>query len=121
MATLSQLAPIYSAPPPEEYEKSVPGWPQVAKLLAQVPEFQSFQAFTDLNMKSLLYYQGELEDLRQELPETERKDNATPPLVFGVDVDVTARIDHLKLLRHSEDGNGRHQWVLILEIRDSEN
>jgi hypothetical protein len=42
--------------PEENLEYLVHGWPELARLMAQNTDLQAFLAFTDLNVKSLLYY-----------------------------------------------------------------
>jgi hypothetical protein len=43
------------------------GWPELVKVMVESPGFEAFQAFRDLNIKSLLYYQAELVKLRRQL------------------------------------------------------
>lgn len=57
--------------PFDDLEKPLPGWPLVAKLIAKYPDLNAFKAFSDLNIKSLLYYQAELESLRMKLHKAE--------------------------------------------------
>jgi hypothetical protein len=47
--------------------------------MAKTPDFAAFPRFRDLNIKSLLYYQVQLEQLRKELQEQESKDAASDP------------------------------------------
>src|SRR3954463_13580909 len=56
-------------------EEPVEGWPKVAAFMAETPDFTSFGRFRDLNIKSLLYYQAELNRFRLKLHETEWRDN----------------------------------------------
>lgn len=57
-------------------EDAVEGWPQLAQLMADQPEFAAFPRFRDLNVKSLLYYQVELTSLRKRLHRLEHADKA---------------------------------------------
>ncbi|ESZ93177.1 hypothetical protein SBOR_6456 [Sclerotinia borealis F-4128] len=57
--------------PFKDPEKPLPGWPLVSKLIAKYPDLEAFKAFRDLNIKSLLYYQAELENLRMKLHQAE--------------------------------------------------
>ncbi|QSZ35589.1 hypothetical protein DSL72_008459 [Monilinia vaccinii-corymbosi] len=57
--------------PFEDPGKPLPGWPLVSQLIAKYPDLEAFKAFRDLNIKSLLYYQAELEDLRMKLHQAE--------------------------------------------------
>jgi hypothetical protein len=52
----------------------VEGWPRVALLMAKTPDFAAFSRFRDLNIKSLLYYQAQLTNLKKRLHELEYKD-----------------------------------------------
>lgn len=51
------------------------GWPELVNLMVQNPHFESYQAFRDLNIKSLLYYQAELVQLRRDLHGIEWRDH----------------------------------------------
>jgi len=55
--------------------RPVHGWPALAQLMANTPDFATFARFRDLNVKSLLYYQAELTSLRAQLHHTEWKDH----------------------------------------------
>ncbi|KAF2449756.1 hypothetical protein P171DRAFT_351404 [Karstenula rhodostoma CBS 690.94] len=57
-------------------EDAVEGWPQLAQLMADQPDFAAFPRFRDLNVKSLLYYQVELNSLRKKLHKLEHADKA---------------------------------------------
>ncbi|KAL5397896.1 hypothetical protein PMIN02_001913 [Paraphaeosphaeria minitans] len=56
----------------------VEGWPQLAQLMADIPEVAAFPRFRDLNTKSLLYYQVELNSLRKKLHTLEHVDKIDP-------------------------------------------
>ena len=62
----------------EDVNQPVPGWPALARLMADRPALEAFPSFTDLSLKSLLYYQAELISLRKELHEAEWKDLRSP-------------------------------------------
>ncbi|KAF7949120.1 hypothetical protein EAE96_008289 [Botrytis aclada] len=55
----------------KDLDKPLPGWPLVSTLIAKYPDLEAFKAFRDLNIKSLLYYQAELENLRKKLHQAE--------------------------------------------------
>lgn len=57
----------------------VPGYPTLTKLIVDYPDFEAFQSFRDLNIKSLLYYQAELEELRRDLHALEWRDYRDEP------------------------------------------
>jgi hypothetical protein len=43
------------------------GWPDLAKLMSENPGLEAFQSFKDLHIKSLLYYQAQLDGMRKDL------------------------------------------------------
>jgi hypothetical protein len=49
------------------HRDALPGWPQLAEVMAKTPDFAALPRFRDLNIKSLLYYQVELTKLRNKL------------------------------------------------------
>jgi hypothetical protein len=62
-------------PPKEDPEKPCHGYPALASFMFNNPGFESFQAFRDLHIKSLLYYQGQLYNLREDLHSLEWEDH----------------------------------------------
>ena len=62
-------------PPGEDLEKPCHGWPSVVNIMVKNPGFASFQAFRDLHIKSLLYYQAELVSMREEIHGIEWEDH----------------------------------------------
>src|SRR5215469_14409631 len=57
------------------HNDALPGWPQLAEVMAKTPDFAAFPRFRDLNVKSLLYYQVELTELRKKLRIQEYEDS----------------------------------------------
>jgi hypothetical protein len=51
------------------------GWPELVGVMVNNPDFESFQTFRSLNIKSLLYYQAELADLEKQLHQQEWRDH----------------------------------------------
>jgi hypothetical protein len=98
-------------------EGPLPGWPMVTKIIADNPGLEAFPSFRDLNIKSLLYYQGELDQLRTKLQIQEWNDHDNPPHSVGGDLILAARVDHL-LDSKRLDNVGRKQFGLIAEIRE---
>jgi hypothetical protein len=94
--------------PPEE---PVPGWPRVAELMAQTQDFAAFKRYRDLNVKSLLYYQAEIEMLREKLHEEEWADSQR-----GDDKQrlYARRIDYMIRSRNKSTGT---QWQTVIELR----
>jgi len=70
---------VYDGIPNVEDDSTVPlgGYPKLANLIAEYPDFEAFQSFKDLNVKSLLYYQAELAELREDLHRLEWRDFRT--------------------------------------------
>ncbi|KUJ08852.1 uncharacterized protein LY89DRAFT_741686 [Mollisia scopiformis] len=80
----------------DDVNKPVPGWPSLAKTVADTRGFAAFPSFTDLNVKSLLYYQAQLIRLRKELHKTEFEDyfhGADPERNFADDLDWMFDVD----------------------------
>jgi hypothetical protein len=104
--------------PADDIEKSTPGWPQLAWLMSKVPEFDSFEAFSDLHIKSILYYQAELVELRKELHKREWKDfRSADSSDRGDTRRYASRIDCLLESRDSNSAKARRQWECIQRIR----
>jgi hypothetical protein len=104
----------------DNVNRPVPGWPQLATIIAAKSDLESFPTFTDLSIKSLLYYQAELIYLRKKLHEAEWKDfrqkedddNFFPEFCENLELFILAR----------EQANNHHgklpeQWVIIEKIR----
>lgn len=94
-------------------ENPVDGWPTVAKMMSTTPEFGNLCRFSDLNMKSLLYYQAELYKLRMDLHKLEYHDKRTAergsrPSNFYWRADF---------LVASKDQETHEQWDVIVKIR----
>jgi hypothetical protein len=53
--------------PVYDLEKPCHGYPGLTKLICKHPGFEAFQSFKDLHIKSLLYYQAELDEIRKDL------------------------------------------------------
>lgn len=94
--------------PPEE---PVPGWPRVAELMAQTQDFAAFKRYRDLNVKSLLYYQAEIEVLRKKLHKEEWEDSQRGDENQGV---YARRIDYMIKSKDKETGT---QWRTMIELR----
>lgn len=78
-----------------EYDLNRPlqGWPELAKLIARKPDFEAFESFKDLRIKSLLYYQAELAQLRAGLHGQEWTEHRQGQ--FASAQDLGARLDTL--------------------------
>lgn len=105
----SSLSPTGPCGPPY----SVPGWPSLAKLMGTKPDFAAFSRFRDLNIKSLLYYQAQLRNLKARLAECERYDKFQGEGGNGL---LAQNIDYL-VNSPKCPNRSQEQWALILEIR----
>ncbi|EHK96120.1 hypothetical protein M7I_8186 [Glarea lozoyensis 74030] len=89
----------------------------VAKVIVDHPGLEAFEPFRDLNVKSLLYYQAELDMLRKQLRKMELKDNQNPPVSNGGPLDCAASVADLLDTKCLPEGS-RAQLDLITEIRN---
>ena len=120
--TLSQASTILPSPPTTDLAKNVnapvPGWPTLAKTIAKIPDLEAFASFTDLNIKSLLYYQAELISLRKALHEAEYVDYRK-----SEDEDASLFAGNLTFLIKARDESIQKekpppkQWIIIEKIR----
>lgn len=104
--------------PANNVNRLVYGWSALARIMDDVPRLQSFASFSDLTIKSLLYYQAELSYLRKRLHEAEWQDYRRPDIElspsFASDLRflIEARDDSI-----ASAGALPEQWVLIERIR----
>jgi hypothetical protein len=95
----------------------LPGWPMVTKLITDVPDFEAFPTFKALNIKSLLYYQAELDDIQRRLHKLEYEDNILGERRGLEDAQVWGeRADYIMACEY-EDPAHRKQWDLIQRMR----
>jgi len=96
----------------------VPGWPKLAKIIAKIPDLEAFASFTDLNIKSLLYYQAELIYLRKALHKAEYVDYRQ-----SSEEDASLFAEDLTFLIEARDESIQNQelppkqWIIIEKIR----
>ncbi|CZR59927.1 uncharacterized protein PAC_09822 [Phialocephala subalpina] len=102
-------------PVEDDLRRPVHGWPSLSQLMANTPDFAAFARFRDLNVKSLLYYQAELTDLRTKLHRLEWNDHRHGH--FKNASRLTARIDKIILTEGSDDGREQRQWRLVKRMR----
>lgn len=101
-----------SFPSPRKWDENpVPGWPQLAVLMAKTPDFAAFPRFRDLNIKSLLYYQVQLNLLRSQLLEKEGEDAASDP--NGERSDFAERVDYMV----DASGEDSEQFKIVERMR----
>jgi Family of unknown function (DUF6594) len=107
--------------PSKDVNKQVPGWPELAKLIAENPDLEAFPAFTDLQIKSLLYYQAELIYLRKELHAAEWNDHrngnsSDGSSEFATDLELLYLV--ASAARDDENVTTPKQWELMVQIRE---
>lgn len=111
--------------PANDVNRPVAGWPTLARLMAQTPDFEAFASFKDLSIKSLLYYQAELIYLRRALHEVEwqdfRKSELDLESSFADDLTtlIKARENSIEDQESGKPGKLPKQWVLIEKIRST--
>jgi hypothetical protein len=103
--------------PPQNLNIAVPGWSELTNLIAKRPDLEAFPSFTDLNIKSLLFYQAELIFLRERLHNAEwnecRNGNGNP---FSTAEDLKCLF--LKYhLAEKPPTDMPEQWTLLVKIR----
>lgn len=83
--------------------------------MAASHDYASFNRFTDLQFRSLLYYQAELEILKKDLQKEEWKDYRRG----GADAaHYSKRADYLVRPRERDDETASKQWRIVLRLRD---
>ncbi|RDW57282.1 hypothetical protein BP5796_12732 [Coleophoma crateriformis] len=93
---------------PDEYPGvALRGWPKIARLLANNPGFEAFPAFRELSIKSLLYYQAELDELRADLHKQEWYDNRNHP--FSRSEECAGRVDVVMTVCGKDDDDDKDQ------------
>jgi len=100
----------------EDTNQPLEGYPKLATTIAKHPEFEAFQSFRDLNIKSLLYYQAELAELRQDLHELEWNDFRHEP--YDRAKECCIRADVLLLGGKSGNPQAKKQLELVRRIRE---
>jgi hypothetical protein len=104
--------------PAGDVNNPVDGWPLLAKVMATNSSLEAFPTFTDLGIKSLLYYQAELIYLRKKLHRAEwtdyRHSGKDDKSYFAEDLElfIIARDEALKKGEEPPE-----QWEIIEKIR----
>jgi hypothetical protein len=98
----------------------------LSRLMSDHPEALIIRSFSELQIRSLLYYQAELAELEAELEEIEREDCASSDVVrknlSSHWKSLTATGSSSLTLGDeaaSQDVGSRQQWKLVLRIRDA--
>jgi hypothetical protein len=116
--TMVQTPPASpSALIPRNVNETLPGWPTLAKTIAGKPDLEAFSAFTDLNIKSLLYYQAQLIYLRKKLHQAEWRDHR-----LHNEEDEQAQyaedLETLFMVVDSAEEKDPEQWTVLCRIRE---
>ncbi|KAE8447982.1 hypothetical protein EG329_009905 [Mollisiaceae sp. DMI_Dod_QoI] len=112
----TRLSPEGSSNPEKDLSKPLPGWPELATVIAKNRDFEAFQVFRDLSAKSLLYYQAQLVDLRKDLHGLEWRNNREGR--FKDAGKLNSRADLLVLTESDDDDDTREQMDLVNKIRE---
>lgn len=113
--------PVYDAA--TDVNNPVPGWPSLAKRIISRNEFEAFPSFSDLAIKSLLYYQAELVHLRKKLHKAEWADFRRDPPDDAASIPAARFAEDINLLFEARDQAIQEntqlpeQWILIEQIR----
>lgn len=86
----------------------VEGWPLLAKLMKETPDFEAFERFEELNIKNLLYYQIELARIKNRLEKRERTDRNCVS---------TDRRSEFHTMAHKLVNSDTDQWSDVLNLR----
>ncbi|KAH8598741.1 hypothetical protein B0O99DRAFT_566099 [Bisporella sp. PMI_857] len=106
-------------PPEEDLNQPLPGWPNLARIITDNPGLEAFQSFRDLNIKSLLYYQAELHQLRAKLHNQEWTDLEGHRKFTDCEEEfLNESVEHLLESKYKQDRLARKQFDLITEIRE---
>jgi hypothetical protein len=80
-------------------------------LMSNIPDFASFNRFSDFQIKSLLYYQAELEMLKAELREEELEDYRRG------DAEAQLYAKRADYLIQSRNRTNHRQWDVVVKMR----
>ena len=107
---------------PAPYKQTKGGYARLAQFMSDVPDAAVFHRFADLSVQSLLHYQSQLQDLRQELQSVQEEDQEA-----GGHTEQGTYAFNSSNLRASENNNAESrdeaclrkskQWMLLREIR----
>jgi hypothetical protein len=130
---LSITDPSHPDNPANNVNLPVAGWPSLARFVGQNSELEAFPTFSDLAIKSLLYYQAELVYLRKALHKVEWRDFRRPNtetsshFADGVKWLFAARDKAIEAEHQAKLGQAERdpaelpevpeQWILIEKIR----
>jgi hypothetical protein len=90
------------------------GWPELTKVICKQPSFEAFPSYKDLHIKSLLYYQAQLDGIRRDLHKQEWIDHRLNP--FEDAYTLSSRADTL-LLCDGKTGDEGAQIDKVKEMR----
>ncbi|KAK4224475.1 putative isoleucyl-tRNA synthetase [Podospora fimiseda] len=91
---------------------AVEGWPLLAKLMTEKPDFEAFPRYPELNIKNLLYYQVELATIMADLERQERADRDLPENVAHLS-------EHqFHTVADKMVGSETDQWDQVIKLRE---
>lgn len=96
---------------------AVAGWPSLAKEMAEVPQFEAFSRFRELNIKNLLYYQVEIACLETKLKNLELRD-AAAKATGGVEAKYARLAERMIRCQDLSNPKDHLQWDVVTKIRE---
>lgn len=116
--TMVQTPPASpSGPIPRDVNETLRGRPTLANTITVKPDLEAFSAFTDLSIKSLLYYQAQLTYLRKKLHQAEWTDHR----LHNEEDEQAQYAEDLETLFMVVDSKGEkdpEQWTVLCKIRE---
>ena len=100
--------------PEENTEIPLHGWPELAQLITKHSDLEAFQPFRELHIKSLLYYQAELDGLKNKLHYVEWDDHRNGE--FKQAGDLGKSVDKLLECEQNKTAEGRLQLELVKKM-----
>jgi hypothetical protein len=98
--------------PEDDLNCALQGYPELAKQIVDYPDFEAFQSFKDLSIKSLLYYQAELDEIRKDLHQLEWRDFRTDDRK-----EYCVRADFILQGEYIDNERAKRQFALITRMR----
>lgn len=99
------------------------GWPLLARVMEKYPEFEAFARFRELHVKNLLYYQVELDYIREELEFQENLDWKLKQNQGADDMDQFSKCADVMVRQayraKEKGGKGCKQWDLVIKLRET--
>ncbi|KAK3987001.1 putative isoleucyl-tRNA synthetase [Cladorrhinum sp. PSN332] len=91
---------------------AVEGWPLLAKLMTEKPDFEAFPRYPELNILNLLYYQVELAAIKADLERQQRTDR-------DLSSNVASQSQHqFHMVADKMVGSETDQWDQVINLRE---